>query len=191
MVTMMMKLNRLSAEIGRLLLTRRHQGMGDGLFKFGGFFEVAVGDGQFMPAKNTACLEGLDALLSAWFNNGSNPSAFYLAPFTNGVNPAPSLTAANFAGTQGEYLGYTETTRQPWTPNGNSASQLMSNSNAPAVFTIGASGTTITGAALIATAGNKGATTGKIVAAALFPAAQPLGAGSTMKIKYSFGATPA
>lgn len=185
MVTMM-KINRLTYALRRALGLDAH-----GLMKLGGMFEVAGDGGMYLPAKNTACYQGLDQMLSDWFNNGNNPAAFYLVPFTNATNPSPSLTAANFAGTQGEYTGYTELTRQLWTPNGDSVNQKMSNSDAPAEFTIGAAGVTITGGALIATAGTKGAITGKVIAAALFPTAQPMGAGSTMKIRYSFGAVPA
>lgn len=197
MVTMMIKTKTLCADIARALRNFRYERTADGLyfagpkFALGGVFATSVDGGEFVDSKNTACLEGLDAMLSAWFNSGSNPTAFYLAPFTNNVTPSSALTAATFTATQGEYTGYTETTRQLWTPNGDSVSQSMSNSNAPAAFTIGASAATIAGGALIATAGAKSAITGKIVASALFASANTLGAGSTLKIKYSFGAVPA
>lgn len=196
MVTMM-KMNRLAAEIAQALRKFRYERTPNGLYltdaklALGGVFSTSIDGGEFVDSKNTACLEGLDAMLSDWFNNGANPAAFYIAPFTNNVAPSSAITGANFAETQGEYTGYTEATRQVWTPNGNSVSQSMTNSNAPAAFTIGASGATISGGALIASDGVKGGTTGKAVAAALFASANTLGAGSTLKIKYAFGAVPA
>jgi hypothetical protein len=136
-------------------------------------------------------LEGLDAIYSTYFNNGSPPTALYIAPFTSNVTPSSSITAATFTAALGEYTGYTQTTRVQWTPDGNSVAQTVSNTASPAVFTIGASAVTITGAAVIASASAKGATTGKVIAAALFGAANSLNPGSTLKIQYSLGATPA
>jgi hypothetical protein len=189
--------NRLLAEFARAMRNFRYERTPEGVFftqpkvSFGGVFHYSVDDGPFLHAKNTVALEGLDALLSCYFNNGSPPTAFYLAPFTNATDPSSALTAATFTSTQGEYTGYTEAARQLWTPNGNSASQTMSSSNAPAVFTIGASAATLRGGGLIASASAKGATTGKMIAAALFPVANTLNPGSTFKLWYSIGATPA
>lgn len=158
---------------------------------FGGTFYTSVDGGPWMPSRNTVMLAYLDDLLSTYFNNGSPPAAFYIAPFTNDVEPTSALTAATFAGTQSEYTGYTETTRQEWVINGAAASQKVSNSAAPAEFTIGATATTVRGAALIAAASGKGDTTGVLIAAARFGVAQPMNPGSTLKIKYELMAAPA
>jgi hypothetical protein len=156
----------------------------------GGVFHHCVDDGPWQADHNAYALEALDQMLSDWFNNGSVPSAFYIAPFTNNIVPASSLTAATFAATAGEFTGYTESARQAWTPNGNASAQTMSNSAAPAEFTGGASPATIRGAGLL-TASAKSATSGVLVAAAAFAASNALNPGSTLKIKYDLVATPA
>lgn len=194
MVTMMK--NRLLAEFARAMRNFRYERTENGVLfpaqkaAFGGFFSTSVDGGTWENHKNIVALEGLDAQLSCFFNNGSPPTAFYLAPFSNNVAPSSALTAATFASVQGEYTGYVETTRQPWTCDGNSAGQTVGNSNAPAVFTIGASAANLTGGALITTASAKGATTGKMIAAALFGSANSLSPGSTFRLKYSLGAIP-
>jgi len=156
---------------------------------FGGIFETSVDGSAWAPHKNTVTLQFLDKMLSDWFNSGTPPTGFYIAPFTNNVAPSSSLTAANFTATQGEYTGYTQATRVAWVSNGASSAQTVSNSNAPAEFTIGAAATTIRGAGLL-TASAKGATTGVAVAAALFDAGNTLNPGSTLKIKYSLAGAP-
>lgn len=155
----------------------------------GGVFSHQLDGGAWQADHNAYALEALDKMLSDWFNNGSVPTAFYIAPFTNNVAPASTLKAVNFAATQGEFVGYTETDRQEWTPNGNAAAQTMSNSDAPAVFTGGASAATIRGAGML-TSSIKGGTAGLLVAAAAFGAANPLNPGGTLKIKYELVATP-
>lgn len=188
--------SRIKAEFARALRLFRYERASSGVFfpaqkvAFGGFFELEGSGGEEAFGKNTVTLTYLDDILSKYFNNGSVPTAFYIAPFTNNVTPSSSISAATFASTLNEYTGYTQSTRVAWTPNGNSTAQSMSNSNAPAEFTIGASSVTITGAGLL-TAGAKGAPTGVCVAAALFDVPNTMNAGSTIKIKYTLGATAA
>lgn len=147
--------------------------------------------GPWQADHNAYALEALDQMLSDWFNNGSVPTGFYIAPFTNNITPSSSLTGATFAGTAGEFTGYTESARPQWVPNGDASNQTMSNSNSPAEFTGGASAATIRGGGLL-TSAVKGSTTGVVlVAAAPFAAANPLNPGGTLKIKYDLVATPA
>jgi hypothetical protein len=194
MVTMMK--NRFLAEFARAMRNFRYERTEAGVFfpaqkaAFGGFFSTSVDSSAWQNHKNIVALEGLDAQLSCFFNNGAPPTAFYLAPFTNNVAPTSALTAATFAAVQGEYTGYVETTRQPWVCNGNSVGQTVSSSNSPAVFTIGATAANLLGGALIATASAKGATTGKLIAAAMFSSPNGLSPGSTFSLKYSIGAIP-
>jgi hypothetical protein len=190
MVTMM-TIDRLKALFARALQNAVGLIIPPQRAALGGRFYISVDDGPWVPAKNTVVYEGLDAMLSCYFNSGAPPTGFYLAPFTNNTDPSPALTAATFTATQGEYVGYTEATRQTWVPNGNSVGQVMSSSDAPAVFTIGAAPASLLGAALIASASVKGSGTGKLIAAALFPVANTLNPGSTFKLWYSIGATPA
>ena len=189
---------RFKAEFARALRNFRYERTGAGIYfpaqkmSFGGVFSTSVDGGAWSPKwHNTVALENLDAMLSCYLNNGSTPipTGFFVAPFVNNVAPTSSLTAATFAATQGEWTGYTQSTRVQWTPNGPSSGQTMSNSTAPATFTVGATAATVYGAAVIATASAKGATTGTLVGAALFGAANTLNPGSTLQVQYSLSAT--
>ena len=183
------------AEFARALRNFRYDRTENGVWfpaqkaGFGGIFETSVDGSAWVPNKNTVTLQFLDQMLGDWFNSGSPPTGFYIAPFTNNTAPSSALTAATFAGTQGEYTGYTQATRVEWVSNGASAAQTVSNSNAPAEFTIGSAATTIRGAGLL-TASAKGAGTGVLVAAALFDAGNTLNSASTLKIKYSLAGAP-
>lgn len=193
MVTMMK--SRWKAEFARALRNFRFNKTESGVFfpaqnvEFGGVFSTSVDGGPWVPNKNTVTLPWLNNLLDLFFNEGTAPTGCYIAPFTNNVAPSSALTAADFASTQGEYTGYTETGRQQWVSNGAAASQQVSNSDAPATFTVGASAVTIRGAGLI-TVPTKGATTGILVAAALFATPNTLSPGSTLKVQYSLSGAP-
>lgn len=189
-----MKKNWMS-EFARALRNFRYERTPNGIFfpqqkaAFGGVFSTQEEGGLWVPAQNTVTLEYLDQILSDWFNSGSPPTGFYIAPFLNNTAPTSALKASTFANTQGEYTGYTQTTRVQWVSNGASASQKVSNSNAPAEFTIGAQAANINGAGLL-TAPTKGATTGVLVAAAQFGTPNSLNPGSTLKIKYELSGAP-
>lgn len=193
MVTMMKA--KFFAEFARALRNFRYERTRSGLWfpaqkiALGGVFEHQIDNGPWLADHNAYALEGLDAMMSCWFNNGSVPTAFYIALFTNAVTPASSLKAADFTATLSEFTGYTESTRQAWTPNGNASAQTMSNSDDPAVFTGGSTAATIRGAGLL-TSAIKGDTTGVLVAAARFAADNPLNPGGTLKIKYTVQGTP-
>lgn len=158
---------------------------------FGGVLAASVDHGAWSYHANVSALAALDKILSDWFGAGSPPTGFYLAPYKNATAPSSALTAATFAGTQGEYIDYVEATRGLWTPNGPSVNQVMSNSATPVEFTVGAAAVTLRGAALIASAQTKGATTGLLVACAAFTAPITLNPGSTISLMYFYGANPA
>jgi hypothetical protein len=193
MVTMM---KNWKAEFARALRNFRFERTRNGLYfpaqkaAFGGFFSTCGPDGVWVDHKNTVTLEWLDALYDTYFNAAAAPTGLYIAAFTNNTAPVKELTAATFAATQGEYTGNTEATRVPWVSNGVSSAQTVSNSNAPAVITIGAANATLRGAALL-TASAKGAAAGKLVAAALFNVANTYNPGSTVKVQYTISGTPA
>lgn len=155
----------------------------------GGVFSTQEEGGPWVPHKNTVTLEYLDQILSDWFNDGAPPTGFYIAPFLNNIAPTSALKAADFAATQGEYTGYTQNNRVQWVSNGPSAGQKVSNSNAPAEFTVGAQAATILGAGLLTTQ-PKGDMNGVLVAAALFGVGNALNPGSTLKIKYELSLAP-
>lgn len=189
-------MSRWKAEFARALRNFRYDLTENGVWfpaqkaGFGGLFTLIRPDYDPVPGKNTVTLPWLDGLLDTYFNAASAPPGFYIAPFTNAITPSSALTAANFASTQGEYTGYTQSARVAWTSNGASASQTVSNSNAPATFTIGASATTLNGAGLL-TDSTKGSTGGVLIAAARFDVGNTLSSGSTFKIQYSLAAAPA
>lgn len=188
--------DRFKAEFARTLRGFKYERTPNGIWfpkqkaLFGGVFGYRVDDSEWKFAHNAWAYEGLDAMLSGWFNNGTAPSAYYIAPFSNNVAPTSSLKAADFPGTQGEYTGYTETTRQQWIPNGPSSGQSMSSSASPAKFTVGASAATVYGACLIATASGKGSTAGSMIAGALFGVGNTLNPGSTFSVQYILSAAP-
>ena len=159
--------------------------------KFGGVLAASVDHGPWSYHPNVSALAALDQILSDWFSSGSPPTGFYLAPYKNATAPSSALLASNFASTQGEYVDYVESARGLWTPDGASVNQVMSNSASPIEFTIGAAAVTLRGAALIATASTKGSTAGLLVACAAFTAPIALNPGSTIALKYYYGANPA
>lgn len=132
--------------------------------------------------------EFINLVLDSMFNGGSPPANFYVAPFVNNLAPTSAITAATFAGTQGEYTGYSEGTRQVWTSNAASTAQLVSNSSAPATFTIAGSPATLEGAGLL-TASAKGATTGTFGAGGLFGVANTINVGGKLLTTYQMTGT--
>lgn len=191
-----MKLLNLKTELGRALRNFKYERTQSGLFFpasgvcVGGVFTARVDDGPANIANNTVTLECLDDMLTVYLGNGGQTNAFYIAPFINNVAPSSALTGATFAATQGEYVGYTAATRLAWTPDGPSVGQTMGNTAAPAMFVIGAAAATVSGAGLLTTS-TKGATTGKLVAAALFATPNALNPASKLSIEYSLSATAA
>jgi hypothetical protein len=194
MVIVMQSLSKHFAEFARALRNFRYERTESGVFfpqsgvSAGGVFSHSVDGGPWTLDKNTVTLQVLDDILSAYFTASGVPSAFYVAPFTNNVAPTSSLTASTFASTQGEYTSYTQSARVQWVANGASSGQSVSNSVAPAAFTIGSSSATVAGAGLLTTS-TKGATTGILVAAALFGTANTLSPGSTLSVQYTLSAT--
>lgn len=155
---------------------------------FGGVFSCRIDNGPLIAGHNAVTNEFVNLMLNVVLGNTSAPTAWYIAPFTSSTTPTSALTAATFTATQTEYTGYTEATRQQWTSDGASTAQTMQNANAPATFTIGTGGATITGAGLLS-ASAKSATTGTLAAAGLFAAANTLGANSKLTVEYGLSGT--
>lgn len=154
----------------------------------GGVFGASVDGGPTAWGDNAVTNEGINAMMATFFNQQAQPTGWYIAPFTNNIAPTNALTAATFTSTQGEYTGYTQTARQQWAPDAVPTAQVVQNSVAPAVFTIGASATTVYGAALL-TASAKSATTGVSAAAGLFGTANVLNPGSQLSVQYALSMT--
>lgn len=157
---------------------------------FGGVFGASVDGGPMVWGDNSVTNECINAMLNTFFTQAAQPTAWYMAPFSNNLAPTNALTAATFTATQGEYTGYVEVARQVWTPNGASTTQVVQNSNAAATFTVGTTAVTLYGAALLS-ASAKSATTGVCAAAGLFGTANALNPGSKITTQYALSASAA
>lgn len=154
----------------------------------GGVFGCRIDDGPMHYGPNAVANEGINAMLDVFFHAGAQTTAWFIAPFTTNVAPTAALTAAAFAATQGEYTAYTEAARQAWTVDAAPTAQIIQNSVAPAVFTIGVAAATICGAGLLS-ASAKGATTGTLAAAGLFGVSNTLNPGSKLTVTYQLTGT--
>ncbi len=138
----------------------------------GGYFHDVNGlDERYDP--NNLPDEGLIYLLSVGLNNGSKLATWYLSLYAANYTPLAELTAASYPATASEITsgteGYTESTRQVWTPTA-PTTPLIDNLANKAAFTIAtASSLAVNGAALLSEA-TKGAVTGKIISATKFNA---------------------
>lgn len=194
MTTMIKMTSKLRAELSRAFRGHKYDRTDSGLYfsgakvLFGGVFGCSVDGGPMTWGPNAFANEAINGLLNAFFNQGAQPTAWYLAPFSSNTTPTTALTAAAFASTQGEYTAYTQGTRQVWTPDGASTAQSMVNSSAPAQITIGASAVTLYGAGLLSTS-TKGGTTGTLAAAGLFGTANALNPASTLSMQYTLSAS--
>ena len=136
----------------------------------GGYFHDVNGlDERYDP--NNLPDEGLIYLLSVGLNNGAKLPTWYLSLYAANYTPLAALTAASYPATASEITsgteGYTEATRQVWTPTA-PTTPLIDNLANKAAFTIAtASSLAVNGAALLSEA-TKGAVTGKIISATKF-----------------------
>jgi len=177
-------LQKHASEFGRYLRNRQFEMTDDGGVLFpraavtaeGGYIHDVNGQDERFD-KNLLPDEGLLYLLSVGLNNGTKLASWYLALYSGNYTPTAALTAASFPATAGEITsnteGYTEATRQLWTPTA-PTTPLIDNLANKAAFTIAtASSLTVHGAALLSEAA-KGAVTGKLISASKFSAARTL-----------------
>lgn len=106
--------------------------------------------------------EFMNYALNAMFG-ASAISAAYIAPFSGDTTPVAAWTGASFTADSTETTAYSEPTRVEWTHVA-AASQVKSNSAAPAEFTISSSGINIYGFGLLQAVA-KSATTGLLISA--------------------------
>lgn len=142
---------------------------------------------------NTLTTEGLNYLLEAGLRGGAQLATFHVALFANDYTPTPALTAAAFPATAGEITsnsqGYTEATRQAWTPAA-AAGGMTDNTGALCTFTIATSSSlTIRGAALLSD-DVKGSTLGVLISATKFPNARTQYDGDTFTTGYRITLNP-
>lgn len=190
----------LQRDLARALRNHQYDLVGDGRIMVpgagiyvGGVFDVNVNGRDRILSPNLLSTEGLIDILNVYFKQGSQRTAFYMAPFSGNVDPTGALTAANFTATQTEFTAYAEGTRGAWTPPaGSLGTASIDNIAAPAAFTINADAQTVWGFAMIAGASAKSATTGALVACTKFAAAKSgLNTSDVLNAKYTFSAADA
>lgn len=128
---------------------------------------------------------GLNYLLDVSLVGGTQLSSWYLG-LINGASPtiAAADTMSSHSGWT-ENTNYDEATRRAWTP-GAVASQSVSNSASPAVFTISTNGQTLGGAFLVSNS-TKGGTTGTLYAAGTFSSSKNADDNDTLTLTATFG----
>jgi hypothetical protein len=139
----------------------------------GGVFEVDhIRDGKSLGITrdhNIVVNEGLNHILSAVFNAGTQITAWYVGIFEGNYTPVATDTAANITANSTECTAYDEATRVAWVEAAPSG-QSITNSASKATFTMNAT-KTIYGA-FLASASAKSATTGTLMAASKFSASR-------------------
>jgi len=134
-------------------------------------FEARDPDGSikwFEEVKNIIVNEGLDDILDKYYKGSTYTAAFYVGLTDGTPTVAGADTMASHAGWT-EVTAYDEAVRQTLTL-GSVSSQSVDNVASKAVFTISADTTTV-GGGFITTNSTKGGSTGTLVGAAAFTAA--------------------
>lgn len=189
-------------ELGRALRGHKYDKTPSGiLFPAAGMMFGGIFGSKMVPAgahpedmpwefgPNAVGNEFINDALNAKFNGVGGAINWYFAPFANNAAPTSSITAANFASTQGEYTTqYTEASRQTFVSNGTSTAQSVSNSSSPAAITVGGATITPYGAGLLSV-NTKGGTTGVFGAGGLFASANALSPGSKLMMTYTLTGT--
>lgn len=187
-------------EILRALANRKFEPTGGGGILIGGgmnaipmgVFEVEhrrKGDLlERVAGSNVIPTEGLNYLLDCAVHGSAQVLTWYMALFEGNVNPAATYTGANFTLNATETTAYAETTRVPY-QEGAAAAGVTDNAANRAIFTMNAI-KTIYGGALLSTA-PKSDTTGKLLAAAKFPAPRNVEPTDELSVKYTLTLTSA
>lgn len=186
------ELLRHRAELNRVLANTRYERTESGLrvpsmkLELNGVFRHRVNDGPEAIDANLFLNGGLDDVLKVYFAQSAQRTAFYVVCFTNDIEVSPTLTAADFVSTMGEFTGYSETTRPVWA-KGAEAAQAIGNGGTPAVFSANAAAT-VRGAALT-TASAKSSTTGTMPTCSRFSVDRALaGPPDKLSIEYDISA---
>lgn len=130
---------------------------------FENYFTLGVNDADFENFPNLMVDEFRTAALDILFNEATQPTAFYLAPYAGNVTPTSGWTAANFAANATEFTNYTESTRQAWDTA--AAANFETTSSTFSIFTVdNGAQDTIWGVGVL-TVSSKSGTTGLLVAA--------------------------
>lgn len=126
---------------------------------------------------------GFNYILSASFKNASQYPTFYLGLYTGNYQPVEGDTMASLLSNTTEVTAYEGTTRLALVL-GTPANAGVDNQGNIAEF-VGTGNVTVNGA-FVATAAGKGATTGLLVGAMLFPSPELLKTGSKLQLPTGF-----
>ena len=135
---------------------------------------------------NLVVNEGLNSVLSVYFNAGTQISSWYLAPFEGNYTPVAGVTAATITAASTECTAYASATRVAY-DEAAPASQSITNSASRASFVFNAT-KTIYGAFLVSNSA-KSATTGTLFAAARFATSKAVESGDELLLTYTFTAS--
>jgi hypothetical protein len=162
-------------------------------YKVGGVFRFEhIRDGKVIDSWDTSNIvvnQGLNYILDAALSNGVIIPTWYIGLFKNNYTPIATDVKATFTGSgvaNEATTEYSETIRPTWVDAG-AASQSISNSASPAVFTF-ASAVTIYGALMTST-NTKGDTAGTLLAAAKFTTSKVMAIADQLNISYIISAT--
>ena len=138
-------------------------------------------DANMIPAA------GILHILDVVFRNQTRYASWYIALYSGTTAVATSWTAGNFTATATEITsgteGYSEATRQVWTPSA-ASSGAINNIASPATFTIATASTiTVRGMALLSDSA-KGSTSGVLASAVQLASARTLSNGETFQAQY-------
>ncbi|THJ36158.1 hypothetical protein E8K88_02520 [Lampropedia aestuarii] len=154
-----------------------------------GHFVLDAADGTRHVSRNLRMKEGLLHDLNVAYGTTPKPAGYFIALFSGNTAPAFNWAASSFSTVASEIVsqteGYTLTTRIPWTPKANAAddTHIDNFGNEVEVTFATESVVNVTGAALL-TASAKGATTGVLLSASLYPAPQSFQNGGTFRVGY-------
>lgn len=131
---------------------------------------------------NLVVNQGLNDMLSVYFNSGSPKTAWFMGIFQGNYAPVLTDTAANWAASATECSGITSPTRPSWTPAA-PASQAISNSASPTSFTFNADNT-LYGIALVSN-NVLGGTAGTLFSEATFASPKAVSTGDQLLVTYT------
>lgn len=137
---------------------------------------------------NLVVNEGLNSLLSVYFNGGAQITTWYCGVFEGNYTPVATVTAATIASAATESTAYDSATRPEWVEAAPS-SQSITNSASRASFVFNAT-KTIYGAFLVSTS-TKSGTSGTLFSAARFSTAKSVVDDDELLLTYTFTAASA
>lgn len=153
-----------------------------------GVYRFRKNDEDWEYANNIVPTAALNHLLDVGLRNQTRYATWYLALFSGTTAPAASWTATNFATVASELTsgteGYSESTRQVWTPSAASGG-VIDDYGSQAVFTmVSATTVTVRGMALLSDSA-KGSTSGVLMSAVnLSTGAKSFATGETFTCGY-------